>query len=89
MHDNRSVEFACVVVVARSPIKNLLRYFDKYLKKTNVESFQFPEQMAKALKTHRTCAAPEGGKCIDDARSALTALSAPQEPAMHSHAPVN
>lgn len=71
-HDQRGVEFARTVVAGKiMNQERLLRYFGKYLKKTNHERFQLIEERAAALKTQGAHAARTAGACIDEARSTL------------------
>jgi CRISPR-associated protein Cas1 len=74
-HDQRGVEFARAVVSGKiTNQERLLRYFGKYLKKTDSERFQLLEQITAALKTHGAQASRTEGGCIDEARGTLMGI---------------
>lgn len=74
-HDRRSLEFARAVVSGKiTNQERLLRYFGKYVKKSDAARFQPIEQAATALKAQRVRAAAVQGNCIDDVRDTLMGI---------------
>jgi CRISPR-associated protein Cas1 len=74
-HDERGLDFARTVVSGKiANQERLLRYFGKYIKKTDPERFNILEQTAKTLKVHRSnVSAVQGGR-IDESRDTLMGL---------------
>ena len=73
--DERGVEFARTVVSGKiANQERLLRYFGKYMKKTDPERFEMLERTAKALKIHRGNVTAVQGSRIDESRDTLMGL---------------
>jgi CRISPR-associated protein Cas1 len=71
-HDGRGLEFARTIVEGKiANQERLLRYFGKYLKKTDSERFQAIDQAAKTLKAQRAKAANIKGSCVGEVRDIL------------------
>lgn len=74
-HDERGLEFARAVVAGKiANQERLLRYFGKYLKKTDSERFGVIEKIVTTLKTQAAQVAGVEGRSIDEARGTLMGL---------------